>query len=314
MRIYEHAKVPERRQRPQAAELPVLFDSHAAAATAAQSAHAAAGGEGEPQPFKDGAGHGVEVYLSDTIQEFLTKLSFACKALALQWERSRTSAETAAVMAHQYRQASDCAQHAVLAFLPAATAEQTLSPSSAAEEEEEPRPSLMIGAHDDPSNWLPLDPVCTFGDYASRLGLGSGTGMFLPLLRVTRATRGLRLRNHRFRQYVQEKMASEARPEDTNEEERCFAWARHSHVRDGGSAEWRPCLVRRRAEPQVGGRRCVSVSWVFHPPPPMPPSAAGAATSESGPPAATAGAAAAVVEESAVLLAPVAPRLASTEM
>lgn len=304
MRLYEHAKAPERRSRPAVAELPVLFDSLLPQQQQQQPEQLQLLPQAEGEPYMDGAGHRIEVYLSDTIQEFLTKLSLACKALALQWEQSTTvGVERATTMAYQYKQASDCAQYAVLAFVPAA--EQPLSPLNSGDGKD-PGASLM-GAHDDPSSWLPLDPVSTFGDYANRLGLGSGTGTFLPLLRVTPASRGLRLRNHRFRQFVQERMALEARPEDVDEEDRCFAYARYTHTRDGGSTEWRPCLARRCAELQAAGRHCLSVSWAFHPPLPVPGSEAVAA---GEPLPAAAGV---ILEESAVLLAPVLPRLLASQ-
>lgn len=255
-------------------DLPVLFDNEGYTAEHQNE-------DGAELPYEYGAGHGVEVYQSDTIQDFLGKVSLACKELSKRWSQSGRS--DAAEMARRYLEASDCAEHVVLGFMPTSSTQQGSSGGESVRS--------LFGAHDVESNWLPMAPSCTFRDYMARLGLGDGAGMFLPLLRVTRMSRTLRFSNHRLRQFMDDKVALEFRVDGVNDEQRSFAYARYTHAGDGESKEWRPCIAKRL------GQRRSEIQWLFSSPSAVSPQ--GVASADMQPQH--------VVGESAVLLAAATP-------
>lgn len=111
---------------------------------------------------QDGAGHGIKVFLTDTMWDFLEKLQEACQRLAkLPHAGSK-----------YYQSMTLGLEHEVFAFVP-----QTLAVK--------PKESLhdLMRAHADAASWLILNKDCTFQSYASILYQQPD---MLPCLKVSR--------------------------------------------------------------------------------------------------------------------------------
>lgn len=120
---------------------------------------------------------------------------------------------------------------------------------------------LCAEAMRDLDHWQPLDPGCTFEQYAGRFPFCGPPGTLPPLLRVEEVDESLHIRSHHYRRFVQEQGAASNFIEDLNTDRQAFAHGRYLHKDDGNSPEWRPCIVR----PEGGGKRSFRVSWAFTP-------------------------------------------------
>jgi len=202
----------------------------------------------------------VEIYLSDTVSDFVAKVVLACAELASLWEHRGEEGVESLAMGRRYRQvaaaAGDPQRLAVLAFAP---------PSDSQLGSWTDRDPGLAEPHDDPRNWYPLDPVCTFEHYALKFGFGASSGPFLPLLRVVKRSIRLGQQSHLCRRALQEQLASENRLDMVNSAEQCYGFAQYTHDNDNESTEWRPCVVRRRPPSPRTGPRTLSLSWAFMP-------------------------------------------------
>jgi len=194
----------------------------------------------------DGSGHGVQVHLSDTLGEFAAKLQQACEQLHTSLMRMGNS--RALELARRYKEVQIGPNHVVLAFSPS-------HPTSTQDQF-----TALLGAHEDPDSWRPLDKDLTFRDYVSRFAFGQDTVM-PPCLRVVSMSERLRRANtHCRRLLAEERLVAEGIFETR------FAWAVYKHREDGDSCEWRPCLLHGMSTENA----CVA-SWLHHSSPPVKP-------------------------------------------
>jgi len=244
-----------------------------------------------------GSSHKIQVFLHDSIGDFLEKVSVACKQLAEQWRKN--SGVQAQEVAKRYETASNTSQRVVMGFMPNAEHLKLMEPGWSVEEYRQ----ILEQAHEDLTHWQPLDPFWTFDQYVAKFGFGGAQDEFPQLLRLVDASDNLHFDSHRYRRFLQEQQAHSARIEDLNEPNRCYAHALYRHLSDGGSAEWRPCMVRANQEDKGGKRkRSYKVSWAFTP----------SCVSATGLPRSPANPREDVLEEDAVLLAPAEPRILDT--
>lgn len=108
-----------------------------------------------------------------------------------------------------------------------------------------------------PNNWQPLDPTRTFDQYQHRYGFGQlgpdGRPQPPTMVRVVEATERYKLKNMRYKKFVEDR--DKPLIVDKNEPENgpCFGWARKQHQEDIQTAkdtgdlkptgEWLPALV-----------------------------------------------------------------------
>merc|ERR1712232_697607 len=95
----------------------------------------------------------------------------------------------------------------------------------------------------DPSSWQPLDPFRTFSHYAYTYGFGLKLSQ---RLRVVEGTEAYKLKNHRFRNFEQERKSWGSTVCGRNTEQECFGYVLYTHTQDGGSTEWRPAILETR--------------------------------------------------------------------
>jgi len=138
-------------------------------------------------------------------------------------------------------------KHAVTVFQPSDKLRQ-LAAQKRTESHEYKR--LYKNEENDPSCWEPLDPLRTFNHYAF-----FGFGQDRPQrLRINEGTEDYKLRNHRYRKFELDRLNASKKPEDTNNEQQCFAYGQYKHKDDGDSTEWRACLVDRPESKDITAR------------------------------------------------------------
>ncbi|CAJ1373629.1 unnamed protein product, partial [Effrenium voratum] len=95
----------------------------------------------------DGAGHGVKVFINDTLWEFLAKVQEACAKL------SSSLADQGGLQdaSDKYKAVAIGWEQTVLAFVPHANPKESLQ--------------ALVGAHADAASWMVLDKDCTFQNY-----------------------------------------------------------------------------------------------------------------------------------------------------
>lgn len=104
----------------------------------------------------------------------------------------------------------------------------------------------------DPASWTPLEPVRTFGHYASTFAFGLKKDA-TQRLRVCEATETFRSLNPRYRQFDDKRKARQARDEERNTDKECFAYVRHLHKNDADSGEWRAAILEKN-DGAAGGK------------------------------------------------------------
>lgn len=206
----------------------------------------------------EGSNHGIDVYISDSIQTFRQKLEDACERETRHWEG--VTGDESSPQASKYRGIKLGHSHLVMAFVPSAKVNSlfqqgmTTSPEYNAE---------YYKALDDPSCWQPLNSMYTFNHYR-QFGFGKKDAQAkgTPVtLRVVEATESYKVRNLRYREF--EKELNREYFEDTNTKEGVFGHAKYIHKDDGGSSEWRPGIISPIACEADGS--CYKVDWMFKP-------------------------------------------------
>lgn len=193
--------------------------------------------------------HGVDVYLGDTVDDFKSKVELACHKLAEEIEGEKTLDDAMWAEVERRRGVRITGEHTVLLFDPK-TSTAPLVPSSGLGALDALRLDVVRG-HDDPANWRTLDPSWTLAHCAARFGSfrrvqEAGSGAPPPLLRVVRMATAPKA-----------SVALEA----LNDLQHCFAYARYSHTGDGGSVEWRPCVVHGLPRESPTGQSAYRLSW-----------------------------------------------------
>jgi len=214
------------------------------------------GAGGPPGPSKDdgelkGDNHKVEVFLGDSIREFKSKLTTACQREAAHWRSSKGELADEALA---YSDISVGYKHLIMVFVPSPRVLQL------AQQKKFDTPEYTRAYKDavsDPSSWQPLDPARSFAQYP-QYGFGRKSA---NLLRVVEATEAYKAMNLRYKVFDED--ANKRGFQDINDKERCFGWAKHKHVGDGDSMEWRPAFIAKsdNGTGQFMGR------WVFEPAP-----------------------------------------------
>merc|ERR1719482_1219946 len=75
---------------------------------------------------------------------------------------------------------------------------------------------LNIEAMTDIDHWQPLDPACTFEQYATRFPFCGPPDTLPPILRVEDANEALRIKSHHYRRFLQERQVIGANIEELN--------------------------------------------------------------------------------------------------
>mmetsp|Transcript_80667 Transcript_80667/g.152431 ORF Transcript_80667/g.152431 Transcript_80667/m.152431 type:complete len:3749 (-) Transcript_80667:216-11462(-) len=205
------------------------------------------------KPDEKGSRHKVKIYLSDTIREFKMKVMEACYL-----EAAICSAQKDEVEAQKYRAVALGFKHQVTVFVPSEKL-RSLAQQNRPNAAEYKRLYRLEEA--DPSYWSPLDPIKTFQHYQSTYAFGASNQA--QRLKINEGTEDYKIRNYRYRQFLQDMEGWFKVPSDINTEQQCFGWGVYTHENDGGSTEWRPCLVDR---PEGGGAsQNFKVDWLYTP-------------------------------------------------
>jgi hypothetical protein len=197
--------------------------------------------------------HQVEAYATDTIGVFLEKLATASLQLTQYWSK-RPTGQTHAKRYEDF--IASVSSPVLMVYDSANNPAQMRKPWSLDE-----YTRVYAAAIDDIEQWEPLDPACTFDQYAERFGFAGPPGSFPPLLRIEEENESLRERSHRYRRYKQQQQSAIPKIEELNNDRQAFGWAQYYHSKDGGSGEWRPCIAR----PDGSGKRTFKISWAFTP-------------------------------------------------
>lgn len=195
----------------------------------------------------EGEMHKMEVFLGDTIREFKTKLTTACDHEASYWAEKGA---TGTAIEQKFRDVRIGFKHLVMVFVPSLKVQRLWAQKLHEGQEYKHAYNQAI---QDPSNWQPLDPTRTFGQYPQ-----FGFGRKQPqLLRIVEATESYKLLNLRYKEFDRE--MGKKPYQDTNTEEKCFGYAKFHHQLDRASRhqsdrseaqqaaerdfEWRPAFI-----------------------------------------------------------------------
>jgi len=197
---------------------------------------------------QEGGRHDIQVFSSDTIHEFKSKVLLACADEARS-ERDSTKRATYANLKLGYGDI-------VTVFVPS-EALQNLITRGHTNTHEYTR--LMKVEPQDPSRWEPLNPSCAFSQYSKQFVFGSSRCV---RLRVHEATAEYRTLNPRYRRFEAQQAAAAFQIETLNEKGRCFGYAKYIHNDDGDSVEWRPAIIS-PLEHEGGGDPLYNPSWLY---------------------------------------------------
>lgn len=209
-----------------------------------------------PQPGKQ---HNVTVQLGDTIHDFKMKLIKACteesKALSERTQANLSDDERNR-LSNRYTSASKklSVNHVVMVFVPSEQLHKFTTDPNFKPDNPQYR-QLYKKEEQDPRNWQPLDPIRTFFHYQKLYGFGAARPQ---KLRIVEGTASYRLRNPRYKKFMEDQKRLLQVLPDMNGTDKCFGYARHKH--DDTSNEWRPVIVERS-----GGDRSYTVDWVYCP-------------------------------------------------
>jgi len=222
-----------------------------------------------------GDNHRVEIFLGDTIREFKSKMSQACDLEAAFWlNRGEANKES------RFRDVRIGYKHLVMVFVPSPKVQKLYAQKLHEGQEYKHAYNQAI---QDPSNWQPLDPTRTFGQYP-QYGFGRKQAQ---LLRIVEATEGYKLVNLRYKEFEREQ--SKMSYQDRNDADECYGYAKYWHVFDTGVPrapppvagapapaapslpptrdwEWRPAMISKGSGGGVDGAPLkYKVNWVFQP-------------------------------------------------
>jgi hypothetical protein len=237
-------------------------------------------GEGTSETGKaenGGDNHKVEVFMGDTIRDFKLKVGEACTKEAEFWNgKGKQDLE------QKFRDITIGFKHLVMVFVPSAKVQRLYAQKLHEGSEYKHAYNLAI---QDPSSWQPLDPTRTFGQYPQ-----FGFGRKQPqLLRIAEATEAYKILNLRYKEFDKEQQRKTYK--DTNEDGRCFGYAKYWHEQDMGpnieslgasgdpkdkklqvktrDFEWRPAFISQPQESkgttQDRANMKYNVEWVFKP-------------------------------------------------
>jgi len=206
---------------------------------------------------ESGHRHKVAVYLGDSIHNFRGKLQRACELEA--------SYETDASLKPVYQAIASnmSSNHAVMVFVPSPKLRELHQQQR--EKSYEYRRLYKV-EEQDPSSWQPLDPVRTFSHYAAMYGFGHP--QMSQRLKVVEGNEDYKLKNNRYRIFMQDQARWETRIEETNTDLECFGYAQYIHQEDGGSKEWRQAIIERPEHVAESGQRFYKASFLHCPLPP----------------------------------------------
>jgi hypothetical protein len=219
-----------------------------------------------------GDNHRVEIFLGDTIREFKLKLTQACDKEAQFWvNQNRPELE------QKFRDVAIHFKHLVMVFVPSPKVQRLYAQKLHEGQEYRHAYSLAI---QDPSSWQPLDPTRTFGQYPQ-----FGFGRKQPqLLRIVESSESYKLLNLRYKEFEREQ--SKKNYTDTNDETRCYGYAKYWHKNDIGPTvdkpsndgkpstlqvrtrdyEWKPAFIYKgTAGVNDPAQMKYKVEWVFKP-------------------------------------------------
>jgi len=241
---------------------------------------------------ESGHRHKVAVYLGDSIHHFRSKLQRACELEA--------SFESDASLKPVYQAIASAmtSNHAVMVFVPSPKLRELHQQQR--EKSYEYRRLYKV-EEQDPSSWQPLDPVRTFSHYAAMYGFGHP--QMSQRLKVVEGNEDYKLKNNRYRIFMQDQSRWESRVEETNTDLECFGYAQYIHREDGGSKEWRQAIIERPEHVAESGQRRYKASFLHCPLPPPTLAADEASATE------TMQTARAELDEAQLLLAPANARI-----
>ncbi|CAJ1444994.1 unnamed protein product [Effrenium voratum] len=197
---------------------------------------------------KAGTNHGVDVLLTDSIRDFKEKLTAACREECKFW-KSKNESDAA----QKYADVAVGSRHLVMAYVPSKKVQEMTQKKLTNTDEFKRQQRLSL---QDPSNWQPLDPESSFGQFSSMFGFGTARTQ----LKVVEATEGYKALNLRYKKWVEDKRQPTLK--DLNETNKCFGWAKYVHEDDSKSLEWRPAIVSKGKEDPTK----FAVKWVYPPP------------------------------------------------
>jgi hypothetical protein len=237
--------------------------------------------------FERGARHGIDVFLGDTVRQFKAKLLRACQIEAEMEAvcglpggggKSFAPRKTPNMKAEDYKAYDPDFQrmceavkvtfnHAVTVFVPS---DRLRSLFNQARSQAHEYRMLYKLEEEDPAFWQPLDPMRTFGNYASTYGFGlsissgaAGQNNPAQRLRISEANAEYKMRNPRYRSFEEETLAATMRVDEADDANECFGHGLYVHTGDGDSTEWRPVLA---AKPEGGSdtqKRKFTVQWLY---------------------------------------------------
>lgn len=273
--------------------------------------------ERRPDPNEEsepGDRHQVKIYLGDTIFQFKIKLQEAARREAARegnyLRGLRGTGEgsdevvDSRVRLQQYETLADkmCHDHVVMVFVPSKQLREMYRAKRADTVDYE---NLYMVEFADPSSWQPLDPIRTFMHYAPIYGFGA-LGADAQQLRVVQGNEEYKMKNSRYRHFVQDQTKWRSLVTGVNTAKQCFGYAKYLHRGDGDSEEWRPVLAERlndHGEEESQGTKKFKASYLHVASADVE---AGAMAGES------ADASKVLVDETRVLLAPVQPKILGT--
>jgi len=221
------------------------------------------GGDGQTE----GNNHKVDVFMGDTIREFKLKLTQACDKEAEFW-LSKGNAENE----QKFRDVTIGYKHLVMVFVPSPKVQRLYAQKLHEGQEYKHAYNLAV---QDPSSWQPLDPTRTFGQYPQ-----FGFGRKQPqLLRIVEQSESYKLLNLRYKEFEREQ--GKKNYQDTNDESRCYGYAKYWHRFDLGPEvksedgkpkvetrdyEWRPAFIYKGSNAQTDPVNMkYKVEWAFKP-------------------------------------------------
>jgi len=206
---------------------------------------------------ESGHRHRVEVFLGDSIHNFRNKLERACEVEASKESDASLKKSYEAVAANM------TSNHAVMVFVPSPKLRELHQQQR--EKSYEYRRLYKV-EEQDPSSWQPLDPVRTFSHYAAMYGFGHP--QMSQRLKVVEGNEDYKLKNTRYRIFMQDHARWESHVEETNTDLECFGYAQYMHHEDGGSKEWRQAIIERPDHVADSGQRRYNASFLHCPLPP----------------------------------------------
>lgn len=199
-----------------------------------------------------GTHHCAQVYLLDSILDFKSTLTHACKQEVEYWFDLEDLSAKENNMASKYRNVSIGSEEMVTVFVPPWKIHR-LAMQGLQEGNEYKRAYGL--ALDDPSNWQPLNTMRTFDEY-SEFKFNSKAPSLVQVVRGTEEYKG---KNFRAKIFDREEYQPLHFLEMAKANGKIFGYARWTHKLDKNHEEWRPaffCYDQRPLE-------LMGVEWIF---------------------------------------------------